>query len=450
MEAKRRGCGSIPDVTTLGPLGAFGILQIFKAIYSHSVQECMISWFTSTGEKIYTCRYNILGDDFIFTRDPENLKAMFVSQVDEYDHPDARVAALKPFTGTGIVNNVGEPWRHSRLILRPQFSHDTISDLEAVEQHLEDVWHLLDNMSVEESWTPVIDLSPIFMNLTLATTTEMLLGHKVNLQEPQMAETAGSNAEAVKLRQHFRSGAALTYIRLLCGKKYWIITEPRLGYHCGKIREYLSSFIHETLKCVDGKDDHAPGCKNKFIFLNEMTKHTRDPIELENEILGVYTAGVGTTATLLTWTLYFLARNPQVFKKLRTVILSQFGSTPDDITIKGLESCEYLRLVTRETLRLGSIVPTVSRESLRDTSLPRGGGKDGTQPVFVPKGMSVRIGLFAINRRTDIWGPDAEEFNPERWVGRRVGIEFSPFAAGRRKCIGREFHSAFVSARDIC
>lgn len=443
-EAKRRGCGLPPEARGLGPLGTFGIFQILKAAYRHSAPEYLISWMNSIGEDIHTCRYNILGDDFIFTRDPENFKAMFVTQVDEYDHGDARTATVEPLMGTGILNNQGEHWKRSRLLLRPQFSRDIISDLEVIEQHLEDSWRLLD-MSLEKGWTPVIDLMPIFTNLTLGTSTEMLLGQRVNLQDTQPARATGSNAKAIELRQHYHDASTRIYIKCLFGKKHWMIPDSRLSYHCGKIREYLRSFIDENLKRVDGESNHELGSKHKFVFLDELIKSTRDPVELENEILGVLSAAIGTTATLLTWALYFLARNPKIFEKLRTVVLSQFGPTPDNISLKGLESCEYLRQVTRETLRLASVLPTLSRTSLVDTTLPRGGGEDGTQPVFVPKGMDTRIALFAINRRADIWGPDAEEFNPERWVGRSVGMEFSPFSAGRRKCIGREFHLGLFS-----
>ena len=59
--------------------------------------------------------------------------------------------------------------------------------------------------------------------------------------------------------------------------------------------------------------------------------------------------------------------------------------------------------------------------------------------------MNTRIALFSINRRADIWGPDAEEFNPDRWLGRSMVIEFSPFGAGRRKCIAREFRLGLFS-----
>ena len=267
----------------------------------------------------------------------------------------------------------------------------------------------------------------------------MLLGQRVNLQQPQVADAAVSNAKAVEIRQHYHIGSALICIKLLGGKT-WMIPVPQLSYHGGKIREYLSSFIDEALKLEDGKIDYELGTKDKFVFLHELIRSTRDPVEVENEILGVLSAGIGTTATLLTWTLYFLARNPEVFEKLRTLVLSRFGlgQTPDNITLKELKSCEHLRLVTRETLRLAAIVQTLSRSSLVDTTHPRGGGEDGTEPVFAPKGMDTRIALFSINRRADTWGPDAEEINPERWLGRSMGIEFSPFGAGRRKCIGRE------------
>jgi hypothetical protein len=45
-----------------------------------------------------------------------------------------------------------------------------------------------------------------------------------------------------------------------------------------------------------------------------------------------------------------------------------------------------------------------------------------------------------MHRRKDIWGPDADDFRPERWDGRRVGWEYLPFNGGPRICIGRVCH----------
>lgn len=441
IQAKQRGCGSLPDAKGQGPYGIFAIFLWLKALYKQSGPENVIHWYNSDGKAMHTCRYNILGDDFIFTRDPENLKAMFVTQVDEYDHSDARIAATEPMLAAGVFNSRGEAWRHSRTLLRPQFSRDIISDLRVEERHLEDVWELLDT-SLQEGWTSVIDLSPVFLNLTFGTSIEMLLGHKVNLQNPQDPQHQDTNDLSLEVQSHYRILSVLVYFKLLLGKKYWIVPDRSVSSHHSKaIREYLRSFITKSLEKPDTRGEDKLGTGDRFVFLDELIKETRDPVELENEILGVLSAGRATTSLLLAWAFYFLAREPRVFEKLRSAIMDQFGSAPGTITLKGLESCEYLRLVTRETLRVANVIPTLSRASLVDTTLPRGGGKEGMDPIYVPKGMDTRIALFAINRRVDIWGPDAEEFKPERWIERRAGLEFSPFGAGRKRCIGRKLSS---------
>lgn len=57
-----------------------------------------------------------------------------------------------------------------------------------------------------------------------------------------------------------------------------------------------------------------------------------------------------------------------------------------------------------------------------------------------------------MQHRQDIWGPDVENFRPERWEGKKSngGWEFLPFGAGRRKCIGQQFaltETAYVVIR---
>ena len=66
-------------------------------------------------------------------------------------------------------------------------------------------------------------------------------------------------------------------------------------------------------------------------------------------------------------------------------------------------------------LRLFSPVSSNSRSSNKETVLPRGGGKDGKQPILVPKGTSVRWTSHGMHRNKDVFGPDADEFRPERW-----------------------------------
>lgn len=61
------------------------------------------------------------------------------------------------------------------------------------------------------------------------------------------------------------------------------------------------------------------------------------------------------------------------------------------------------------------------RLAVRDTVLPRGGGPNGDEPVYVPKGSLVNYSVYSMHRRTDFYGADAEEFRPERWEGKIQG-----------------------------
>lgn len=92
-------------------------------------------------------------------------------------------------------------------------------------------------------------------------------------------------------------------------------------------------------------------------------------------------------------------------------------------------------------LRLHPVVPRNERQAVRDTVLPCGGGKDGLSPVFVPKGTLVCYNVYAMHRRADIYGPDAEEFRPERWRDGTLRPKwgFLPFNGGPRICIGQRY-----------
>lgn len=103
-------------------------------------------------------------------------------------------------------------------------------------------------------------------------------------------------------------------------------------------------------------------------------------------------------------------------------------------------------------LRLYPPVTGNLRSASEDTILPRGGGKDGQSPLFVPKGTTCRYSMICMQRRKDIFGPDAHEFRPERWDGLRTSWEYVPFSGGPRICIGQQFaltQVAYMVARIV-
>lgn len=95
-------------------------------------------------------------------------------------------------------------------------------------------------------------------------------------------------------------------------------------------------------------------------------------------------------------------------------------------------------------LRLFPPFVSNSRVANEDTILPVGGGPNGKSPLFIAKGDVVTYSIFAMQRRKEFFGEDAEEFRPERWKDLRRRWEYLPFSGGPRSCVGQIF--AFTEA----
>lgn len=112
-----------------------------------------------------------------------------------------------------------------------------------------------------------------------------------------------------------------------------------------------------------------------------------------------------------------------------------------------LSSCEVC--LCYSGLRVYPPVPLNNRTAKKATILPRGGGPDGTAPILVRKGEVVVFSQYVNARRKNIFGPDADEFRPERWEDQEnsnpYGWAYFPFNGGPRACLGQDFALMEVS-----
>ena len=451
-ELTRRGCAPAP-VLKLGkdPLGISTMRQALRATKEERQPQFIIACMDSVGKNIHTVQTKVMGADLTLTRDPENVKAMFANQSADWDIGAARARAFMPYLGIGIFTSRGEAWRHSRALVRPQFAHNEISDIDLEERHVQ---AMLDVLPVgQDGWTKEVNLQPLFYNFTLDTSTEFLYGHSVHSQNPNARATSilpvlkdRDGPDQANFGHHLDEAKAWIHKRSALSKFYWLISSKEFDHHCSEVHKYVDWFVevvlrHQKTQSQGGLDtSEKKSEKKKFILLDALAEYTQNPMELRYESLNILTAGRDTTGALLGWIFYFLARNPQVYQTFRRIILAEFGPDPTGktITFAKLKSCQYIRYVINESLRVAAVIPMNERVAQEDTTLPRGGGPDGSKPIFIPKGNQVMVPLYAMQHRPDIWGYDVEEFKPERWEGRKVGWEFVPFGSGPRMCLGRE------------
>jgi cytochrome P450 len=295
-------------------------------------------------------------------------------------------------------------------------------------------------------WTDKVDLQPLFFNFTLDTASEFLYGQSVHSQQ--------GNQEGIEMATHFHNAKMAVHRRIELDKFYWLINTSKFRKACNSLHKWVDGIVAARLAQLKqqekvGFDDEPK--QQRFVLLDELAKDTQDLDELRGETLNVLVAGRDTTGSLLGWVFYFLVRHPDVYAKLREIVLDAFGTHPTrtKIDFNILRNCAYLQHVMKEALRIATVIPMNERVALRDTTLPVGGGEDRKGKVFIPAGTQILIPTYAMQHRRDLWGPDVEEFKPERWEGKKQpGWEFIPFGAGDRKCLGRmssHLHHTFGS-----
>jgi cytochrome P450 len=167
---------------------------------------------------------------------------------------------------------------------------------------------------------------------------------------------------------------------------------------------------------------------------------TFDEENLVDQSMTFLGAGHETTASALQWAVYALCKNPGVQSKLRDEIRANLPSLEDNtpISATAIDDLPYLNAVCNEVLRFYPSVPTTIRKAVRDTTLA---GK------YIPKNTTFTLCPRILNRMEELWGDDADEFNPDRFMGpgkANTGgavsnYAFLTFLHGPRSCIGQGF-----------
>ncbi|KFA72046.1 hypothetical protein S40288_02257 [Stachybotrys chartarum IBT 40288] len=379
----------------------------------------------------HTAHLPILDYEVFITRAPENIRTLFSSP--DFDISSTRQKSWLPMLGQGIFTSRGPVWKHSRAMLRPQFAKELIHNVDMEEEHLQ---ILLRQLPVKPTtgWTDKVDLGPLFFFFTLDVITEFVFGHSTGVLSPDSKHKAITHSFDAAKSWIDRRGAL--------AKFYWMLNTKDFREHCKILHGFVDGIVAESLARDPGLEKQDPEKLERFNLLRELVKEDRDPVALRNNTLQVLVAGRDTTGSLCGWLFYYLARYPDVYRKLRLEIITKFGSTRPDS--KSLGSCTYLQWVINETLRICPVIPMDERVALTDTTLPSGGGPNGQSPVFVPEGTQVLMPIYAIMHRRDLWH-DAESFIPERWENLKPGWKYTPFAGGPRKCLGQQFAKTIVS-----
>jgi cytochrome P450 len=432
--AKQHGTAAPQKVRTWVPfLGLDIVWRNIQAFKEHRVLELFQEKLMSN--RAHTVFEDVLGTTVFLTDDPENVKAILSTDFETWSIGAHRIKQFSEFLGIGIFTNEGPAWKHSRSMLRPCFERSQVADISILHKHMERFIELLptDGMTV--------DLQPLFHEISLDIASDFLFGRSTN-----SLQRGEDNKECEAFVQAFEYCVNLNQEKMETSSVAWLFLtgffpNPKFKRSVKQIQSFADKLVDEEMAAK--RTNRNDASSERYVFLDQLIAQTSDRNTIRSELLNILAAGRDTTAALLSNVLWEISRLPHVMDRIREEIAKHLDDVAAVPSYEQLKEMRYLKAVLSESQRLYPVVPANIRQALHDTTIPRGGGADGTSSVLVTKGSVVQFLPWCMHRRSDIFGDDALEFRPERWLDSehplRPGWGYLPFGGGPRVCIGQNF-----------
>ncbi|BFI25098.1 protein MpCYP704-like2 [Marchantia polymorpha subsp. ruderalis] len=288
--------------------------------------------------------------------------------------------------GTGILNADGDVWKQHRKLASYEFSSIKLREV-STEAYRELALRLLTFLDTVADSHKQVDIQDLFLRMTMDG--KIGFGVDQHTLSPDLPEAKFANA--------FDKLAELS-IQL-------------------SNRSVLNNDKHDLLsRFLSSKDQNGEPLSDKV---------------LRDATVNFLLAGRDTTALTLGWFMYLLSCNPEVAQKGTR----NFSNFANSLTFDALGKLHYIHATLSESLRLYPPIPWDGKFAVDDDVLP-----DGT---IVKRGEVVVYVQYAMGRMELLWGPDASQFRPERWLKDNVyqpesPFKFSAFQAGPRICLGKD------------
>ncbi|XP_057777432.1 cytochrome P450 CYP749A22-like [Salvia miltiorrhiza] len=343
---------------------------------------------------------------------------------------------VKRLLGDGLVVAEGEKWSKLRKLSNYAFHGDSLKDM--VPAMVESVDTMLERF--EGNVGKEIEISKEFKLLTSDIISKTAFGS--TYVEGQDIFDMLMKLVVLITRNAFK-------IRPFGLKRIWRPSDEIEADRVEKsLRDSIVSLVRKREDMV--RTGQLEDFGNDFLGALMKVNHEVDPkirISLDDivdECKVFFIAGHETTSSLLSWTALLLSIHEEWQERARDEVLHLFGM--DKPTAQGLSRLKILTMILNEALRLYSPVLALTRKVGQETRLGR---------YKIPADVEVYIPPLALHRNHEIWGRDAHLFKPERFGdgvakaanGNPTALDFLPFGAGPRACVGLNFagHEAKVA-----
>jgi cytochrome P450 len=364
-----------------------------------------------------------LGHDLVVLAHQDAVEHVLRSRQENYRKGSVYDGA-RLLLGNGLVTSEGELWRRQRALANPAFRPAKL------EQYLAAMREC--TLQLIASWPPRaprvrIDVQEAMTRLTMAIVGRTLFGLDLSAQSER-----GSRSFGAALKTIGRRGPANLQVPL------WVPTPGNVRFR--RALTELDAIVYDIIRRFHA--GHAENGDHTLLgaYMDAQDPETGDAMsdrQLRDEVVTLYLAGHETTASLLTWALYWLARRPEIAERVVAEIEAQIAN--DTPSLDDLKTLQYTAQFISEVLRLYPPAWAIARNAIAE---------DVILGCRIPAGAIVMLSPYLAHRWETVW-PDPLRFDPDRFtpeaVRDRHPFAYFPFSLGSRICVGMQF--ALLEAR---
>ncbi|KAK1122046.1 hypothetical protein K0M31_009891 [Melipona bicolor] len=419
---KRRG--------VLGPEPVFGFGNILKGMFGKEPLPEFVSRVYNSYKNEPLIGVFLRTVPVLFVKDPDFIKDILIKDFSKFvDRGFLKSEPADPMSNH-LFGLEAKRWRPLRTQLSPVFTSGKLK--ETFRLILECSNHLEGYLGTMVEKGELIDARELAARFTTDVVGSCGFGIEMNALSEQESE----------FRRIGKEIFCNSLYRVLKTKLHEI--EPRLHallVHLLPWDQATKLFIKITRETLEYREKNNVFRPDFMNILMGLRKHPEKmDIELTHELLAAqafvfFTAGFETSSTTISNTLYELALNQDIQKKLREEIKQFEVKNGGEWKYETIKEMKYLHKVFQETLRKYPPLVILSRMSTEDYTF-------NSTKVTIPKGTLLWIPVFAIHRDPDIY-PDPEKYDPERFAEDNFKdiqpMHYMPFGHGPRNCIGARF-----------
>ncbi|RUS78502.1 hypothetical protein EGW08_013749 [Elysia chlorotica] len=265
--------------------------------------------------------------------------------------------------------------------------------------------------------------------------SSIIVGKRFSHEDPRYKETVES---LMRVAESSRGATAINFLPFLKYIPGDLFKAKQIQFNMTVIKDLLVQIVSETESTTASGSAKDKG--GNFIFSYRRKESEKklagkrtclDDDNMIKTIVDLYAAGTETVSSTIVWCVLFILHSPDVQSKIHDELDFKVGQGRP-LTIEDQARLPYLGAVIKETQRLASTVPfSLLHKTREEITL----GK-----FVIPEGTILIPNLDSVLHDPEIWGSDAEKFNPERFLDKDGALihreEFIPFSIGPRVCLG--------------